>query len=210
MSYAGKASIIAMALLIPFGMTWAQSAPDPKKDEPSKWSLSLGVEPTSLDLRTRDPGVDARFVANLTRIWQTPGSRFSRHISLMAGADAPRGIESVNSLFCQGCSSSFGRNFAGLTAGGSVDLFHLSRFAPYMTGGAGVYYDRSWSKLTDPARPGTQFYKRNEFSLGLNAGLGIKARLGSHEFFVEQMLHTFEALPVGARGVYPLNFGIRF
>jgi hypothetical protein len=43
----------------------------------------------------------------------------------------------------------------------------------------------------------------------LNAGLGIKARLGSHEYFVEQMLHTFDFYPVG-RGVRPLNFGIRF
>lgn len=206
MNYASKASIVTVALLIPLATVPAQTA---QKEEPPKWSLSLGVEPTSLDLRTRDPGVDARFVANLTRTSQAPGSRFSRHISLMVGADAPRGIASVNSPLCEGCSSSFGRQYAGLTAGGAVDLFHVSRFVPYLTGGAGLYYDRYWSRLTDPARPGTQFYRRNEFSFGLNAGLGIRAKLGSHEFFVEQMLHTFDAYPIG-RGINPLNFGIRF
>ena len=212
-----KASAVALALFLPTAASLAQTAS--RKEEPSKWSLSLGVEPTSLDLRTRDPGVDARFVANLTRIWQAPGSRFSRHVSLMAGADAPHGVksitvpvgmESIGYLFCQGCSSSFGRHFAGLTAGGGVDLFHMSRFTPYVQGGGGLYYERYWSSLTDPAHPGNRTFKRNESSFGLNAGLGIKAKLGSHEFFVEQMLHTFEALPVGGRGIYPLNFGIRF
>src|SRR5687768_13542510 len=50
-----------------------------------KWSISLGVDPTQLDLSTRDPGVDARMVANLTRSWQSANSRFGRNISLMFG-----------------------------------------------------------------------------------------------------------------------------
>jgi hypothetical protein len=206
MKYASKASNIALVMLIPFAAGLAQTAP---KEGPSKWSLSLGIDAINLDLSTRDPGVDARFAATLTRIWQAPGSRFSRHISLMAGADAPRGVESMNSLFCQGCSSSVGQNFAGLTAGGAIDLFHISRLTPYVQGGAGFYYDRSWSKLTDPSRPGTQSFKRNDFSFGLNTGVGIKARLGSHELFIEQTFHSFQALPLD-RAFLPLNFGIRF
>src|SRR3954463_731968 len=205
MSYSGKAWLVSVALLLPLATSVAQTA---QKEEPPKWSLSLGAQP-SMDLRTRDPGVDARFAATLTRIWQAPGSRFSRHISLMAGADAPRGVESINSLFCQGCSTSLGRNFAGLTGGGAIDLFRVSRFTPYVQGGAGIYYDRRWGTLTDPSRPGARAFKQNEFSFGVNAGLGIKARLGSHEFFVEQMLHAVNAIPLD-RAVYPLNFGIRF
>ena len=206
MQYSRKASAIALALFLPLASSLAQTAP---KEEPSKWALSLGVDPSALDLSTPDPGVEARVVGNLTRIWQAPGSRFSRQISLMVGTDAPHGYNSINSLFCTGCSSSISRSYAGLTAGGAVDLFRLSRFTPYIQGGAGIYYDRWRSHLSRPLPLSDESYKSNQFSFGMNAGLGIKARLGSHEFFVEQMLHTFQIAPVG-RGVLPLNFGIRF
>jgi hypothetical protein len=46
-------------------------------------------------------------------------------------------------------------------------------------------------------------------SVGVNGGLGVKSRIGSHEFFVEQVFHAFDVGHFG-RGVYPLNIGFRF
>jgi hypothetical protein len=79
MNYSTVVRALAIGLTIPLATGSAQSDPV----EPNKWSLSLGVDPTDFDLRTRDPGVHVRAVGNLTRTWQSPGSRFGRHISLM-------------------------------------------------------------------------------------------------------------------------------
>ena len=208
MNYSSKAQGIALALLIPFATGLGQTAP---REDPAKWSLSLGVDPTNLNLSTPEPGVEARFVGNLTRSWQSPGSRFSRQISLMIGADAPRQQIAFTNP-CDQCWNRIGYTYAGLTGGGSLDLFHVSRFTPYLQGGLGFYWTRATSQpangfvLTSNLNT---IYDRSQVSLGVNGGLGIKARFGSHEFFVEQTLHTFDIYEMG-RGVYPLNFGIRF
>jgi opacity protein-like surface antigen len=105
--------------------------------------------------------------------------------------------------------------YAGLTAGASYDLFRASRFTPYVTGGAGLYYTAFRRSPADrvltPSEVAVYEYggfSKNSLSLGANAGLGLKLRLGSHELFIEQMLHE---LDIGRRvGVYPLNIGIRF
>ncbi|MFL5502353.1 MAG: outer membrane beta-barrel protein [Gemmatimonadaceae bacterium] len=208
MKYSSRASIITLVLLLPFATALAQTAP---KEQPSKWSLSVGIDPTHLNLNTNDPGVAARFVANLTRSWQSPGSRFSRQISLMLGADAPRQQIAFTEP-CDQCWNKIGYTYAGLTGGGSLDLFHVSRFTPYVQGGLGFYWTRATSQpvngfvLTSNLNT---IYDRSQVSLGINGGLGIKARFASHEFFVEQALHAFDVYQMG-RGVYPLNFGIRF
>ncbi len=208
MKYSSKAAALVLGLLLPFAASRAQTA---SKEEPSKWSFSLGADPTAFDLRTRDPGVEARLVANLARTWQAPESRFTRHISLMVGADAQRYLSS-QSENCDACSTNLSNSYAALTGGGSADLFRLSRFTPYVLGGVGFYYSRSSSEpangvvLTSNL---SSIYTRHDFTLGLNTGLGIKARLGSHEFFVEQLLHAFDIQHLG-RGINPLNFGIKF
>ena len=74
-------AVSSLAIALPLASVSAQST----APEPEKWSFSLGVDPTHLDLHTPDPGVDARMVANLTRSWQSGNSRFARHISLMVG-----------------------------------------------------------------------------------------------------------------------------
>ena len=91
-----------------------------------------------------------------------------------------------------------------------MDLFRLWKFTPYLQAGTGVYF----TKLTGTVNPfpytiPNPAFDRTRFSLGVNGGLGIKARLGSHEFFVEQMLHAFDVRRIDT-GVYPFNFGIRF
>jgi len=183
--------------------------------EPPKWSLSLGVDPTHLDLHTQDPGVEARMVANLTRSWQSPGSRFARNISLMMGTDAPRERNPGFDPQCD-CAQSISRRYAGLTAGVSYDLFTASRFTPYLKGGTGIYYTTLSTEPTSGVLTPSQlalFYPngfyQNGFSVGANAGLGIKARFGSRELFIEQMLHAFDIGRLN-HGVYPFNIGIRF
>src|SRR5688572_11724181 len=178
--------------------------------QPLDWSFSLGVDPTTIDTRGREPGIDARLVANLTRSWQSKNSRFGRHVSLMVGTDlpyrdAPRDDE------CYGCASRISKRYAGLTAGGSFDVARISRFTPYLKTAVGVYYDRLGLQLDPRATPpGTDpRYFRSGFSFGGNAGLGIKARFGSREFFIEQVLHAFD-LGLLDVGVYPLNIGFRF
>jgi hypothetical protein len=193
-------TMLALALGAPLATLSAQSAPP----EPSKWSLSLGVDPTDFDLRTRDPGVQARVVGNLTRTWQALGSRFGRQISVMFGADSPRSQEN-----CYGCWERVGKRYVGLTAGSSLALFRLSRFTPYLQTGAGIYYTHLGGNVNGANLIPSPSYDRNRFSFGVNGGLGIKAKLGSHEFFVEQMLHAFD-VRISDKGVYPLNFGIKF
>ena len=193
-------SVLAIAVTFPLASSSAQSDPV----EPPKWSLSLGTDLTDFDLRTRDPGVHARVVGNLTRTWQSPGSRFGRHISLMLGADSPQSQEN-----CYGCWNRVGKRYASLTAGSSVDLFHVWKLTPYVQSGAGVYYTKLTGDVNGAAVIPSPIYNRSRFSLGVNGGLGIKARFGSHEFFVEQILHAFDAREID-RGVYPFNFGFRF
>ena len=203
-------AVSSLAVVLPLVSLSAQSS----APEPPKWSFSLGVDPTNLDLHTPDPGVEARMVANLTRSWQSPGSRFARHISLMMGTDAPRKTNPSFDPQCN-CEQSISRRYAGLTAGASYDLFTASRFTPYLKGGTGVYYKTLRTEPTSGALTPSQlalFYPngfyQNGFSVGGNAGLGIKARFGSREVFIEQMLHVFD---IGLnQAIYPFNIGIRF
>jgi len=202
---------VLAAAWIGFGVPIATLSAQDTLGVSPKWSVSLGVDPTHLDLSTRDPGVDARMVANLTRSWQSANSRFGRNISLMFGMDAPRQFNPGSDPQC--CWIAVKRRYTGLTAGLSYDLPSISRFTPYLKGGAGVYYIQS---RTEPAAgflttaelgyypPG---FGRNSFSMGANGGLGLKMKFGSREFFIEQMLHM---LDVWGTGIYPLNFGLRF
>jgi opacity protein-like surface antigen len=188
--------------------------------DPGKWSFSLGADPRHFDLNTPEPGVDARVVANLTRSWQSAHSRWTRHISLMVGADAPVQVQpGVIGFFdpqCD-CPMRISRRYVGLTAGVSYDLFRVSRFTPYITGGTGVYSTAiRRSPVRDFLTPSElAFYQQsggfaqNNFSLGVNAGLGLKMRLGSHQLFIEQMVHRFDINQLGT-GIDPLNIGIRF
>lgn len=202
MKYSTVVRALAIGLTIPLASSSAQS----DSVQPTKWSLSLGVDPTDFDLRTRDPGVHVRAVGNLTRTWQSPGSRFGRHVSLMLGADSPQSQQN-----CYGCWERVGKRYVGLTGGGSVDLFRLWKFTPYLQAGTGVYYTKLTGTVNGASIIPNSMYNRSRFSLGVNGGLGIKARLGSHEFFVEQMIHAFDARTSTIdKGVYPFNFGIRF
>ena len=201
-----------LAASLPLASGFAQSAPP---SEPPKWSLSLGADPTHLDLHTPEPGVDARMVANLTRSWQSAASRLARHISLMVGTDAPREMNPSADPQCD-CWMKITRRYAGLTAGASYDLFSASRFTPYLKGGTGIYYTSfTRGPSTGFLTPADLAYyqdgfSESRFSLGANGGLGLKARLGSHELFIEQMIHSFDVRRRGVTGVYPLNIGIRF
>ena len=198
-------AVSSLALLLPLGSISAQSI----TPEQSNWSLSVGVDPTHLDLHTRDPGVDARMVVNLTRSWQSANSPLTRHISLLVGRDAPRQFQLDQNCDCWWRVSN---SYYGLTAGASYDLLRASRFTPYLKAGTGVYYTK---QSTQPANNQVLVSQlpflnyRSGFSLGVNGGLGVKVRLGSHEFFVEQMLHAFNVRRLD-KGVYPLSFGLRF
>lgn len=200
MNYSTVVRALAICLTFPLATSSAQT----DSVQPTKWSLSLGVDPTDFDLRTRAPGVRVRAVGNLTRTWQSPGSRFGRHISLMLGADSPQSQEN-----CYGCWTRVGKRYAALTAGGSVNLFSIWKLTPYLQGGTGVYYTKLTGTVNGAGLIPGNFYNRSLFTLGVNGGLGVKARLGSHEFFVEQILHAFDARTID-RGIYPLNFGFRF
>jgi hypothetical protein len=106
--------------------------------------------------------------------------------------------------------TSFSKKYASLTAGVTWDVLRVSRFTPYVRTGAGVYYtSRTSNTTTGAALTNQSVYRSREWSPGGSVGLGIKAKLGSHEFFIEQMLHAFD-LRRPDRGVYPINFGINF
>jgi hypothetical protein len=197
--------VSSLAVALPFASVFAQIT----TPEPPKWSLSLGLDPTHLNLNTPDPGVDARMVANLTRSWQSANSPLARHISLMVGRDASRQFQPDQTCDCWWRVSN---SYYGLTAGASYDLLRASRFTPYLKAGTGVYYTEESTEPVDNQILARQLYLlnyRSGFSLGVNGGLGVKVRIGSHEFFVEEMLHAFDVRHLD-KGVYPLNIGLRF
>jgi opacity protein-like surface antigen len=185
-----------------------------------KWSFSVGADPTRLNPSTTEFGSEARMVANLTRSWQSAHSRWTRRISLMVGGDTPLEVQpGIFGFFgpqCD-CPERISRRYAGLTAGASYDLFHVSRFTPYLAGGTGIYYSqvkRSPARgfLTPEELPFYQnSFSGSNFSLGANAGLGLKMRFGSHDLFIEQIFHEFDIRNHAAGGaVFPLNIGFRF
>jgi hypothetical protein len=175
------------------------------------WSLSFGLDPRRLDFSAGEGwGVDMRLVANLTRSWQAPDSRIARHMSLFVGSDFPYGTIPGSSPGCETCNYAITSRYAALTAGASYDVFRASRFTPYLTAGTGVYYTKMSRNLGElEARYVDPRYYRTGFSLGANAGVGLKARFGSREVFVEQILHATDLARI-SKGVWPLNFGIRF
>jgi len=183
-------TISSFAIALPLASVSAQST------EPAagKWSFSLGVDPTNFDLHPPEynggpSGAQARMVANLTRSWQSGKSKWTRHISLMVGADAPRQVQPW--VFSSGgigplcdCPMRYSNRYGGLTAGVSYDVFRVSRFTPYITGGTGFYvngYRRS--PVNDFLTPAdAPLYlngadSHDAFSLGVNAGVGLKVRL---------------------------------
>jgi hypothetical protein len=196
--------------------------------DPAKWSFSLGVDPGQLDLHTPEPGIDARGVANLTRSWQTRNSRWARHISVMVGAEAPHyfhpfffsltGPPTAPTTFSEQCECwvRYASRYAALTAGWSYDLHRGSRFTPYLTGGTGLYYTAFRRSSADGVTPDEfpyykQAFSQNTLSLGANLGLGLNMRFGSHQFFIEQMLHELDFnRQRGGIAIAPLNIGFRF
>jgi len=211
-------AVSAFAIALPLASVSAQST------EPAagKWSFSLGVDPTNFDLHPpkfnpRESGAQARMVANLTRSWQSANSKWTRHISLMVGADAPREVQPfVTSGPTCDCPMRISRRYAGLIAGVSYDVFRVSRFTPYITGGTGFYvngYRRSpVNEVLTPAEIPLYLNgadSHDAFSLGVNGGVGLKVRIGSRELFFEQKIHQFDISQPGI-GVNPFSIGIRF
>ncbi|HWL40964.1 MAG TPA: hypothetical protein VNO75_12075 [Gemmatimonadaceae bacterium] len=195
-----------LAAAVPLVSASAQSAPI----ETREWSLSLGLDPGRVDRHGLEREPDAPVVMNLSRLWQAPGSRFSRDISLMLGADLPRRTDPGFFTGCFECTMRISKTFAALTAGSSIDVFRVARFTPYFRGGTGVYLTRLSTDL-DPGAAETQDPLRTPtgFAWGANAGFGIKARFRSREFFVEQMFHHYD-LRRRDLFIMPLSFGVRF
>jgi hypothetical protein len=97
-----------------------------------------------------------------------------------------------------------------LTGGVAADLFHVGRLTPYLHTGAGLYYTHFNARTSTLGGDALVFSPaRNDFSLGINGGLGIKARFFSHEFFIDETLHAFDVRRID-HGVYPLSIGIRW
>lgn len=223
-------AVSSLALAVPLASVFAQtttpstqtitSSAQSTTPTTARWSFSLGADPTAFDLHTPEPGINARMVANLTRSWQSGHSRWTRNISLMVGGDAPhdasQGIPLFFGLQQCACSMHLSRRYAGLTAGASYDLLRVSRFTPYLSGGTGLYYSEFGRSTDGVLTPGDlafwgRDFSQSHISLGVNAGLGLKVRLGSHELFIEQMLHHFDVQNHYWSGsIAPLNIGIRF
>ena len=130
----------------------------------------------------------------------------------MIGTDAPRLIIPAAT-----------RNATAATHLGDIRRSHgrghtICSFCPdysVLKGGTGLYYrtfDRQPANgyiLTSQLIYYQNGFSQSAFSLGANAGLGIKVRLWSREFFIEETLHSFDVWELN-KGVYPLTIGVRF
>lgn len=208
-----KVVVIIAALTSPL---FEASAQEKTPEASAKWSISVGIDPRHLDLRTRDPGVDARFIGTLTRSWATGFERLRLKAELMGGVDAPRGFHDTDGTLCGGCDVNISRSFASAGVGATFQLLRSSRFSPYLTGGTGIYHNRSAAQspldCTDSycITGGKPYYFRQsrETSLGLNGGIGINFRAGGREYFVQQSAHAFDFRQ--GLNMFPLSVGIRF
>jgi hypothetical protein len=204
------AAACGIAVLAPPRVQAQSSGNSPSQME--DWALSVGVDPTHFDLRTRDEGVDARFVLNLTRSWKTSSPAVRTHVAFMLGADAPRGFR----LDPTGPRYSVSRRYGGLTAGASYEFLRHRRFRPYVSGGSGIYSEGSkttprCATEAHACTPGevTFLSERSTLSLGMNAAFGIRTRLQGWEVYIEQAFHSFD-VQHPERGVYPFTIGVRF
>lgn len=192
------------------------SAQTPSTETSSNWSLSVGTDISHLDLRTRDPGVDARFIGTLTRSWATRFEKLRLNAELMGGLDAPRGFRDRDGTLCGGCEVNTSRRFASAGVGATFHLLRKSRFNPYVTAGTGIYHNRSGaqspldcSNSTCNARSNPfYFWQRNTTSFGLHGGAGVSFQLGGREFFLQQSAHAFDVRQ--GMIISPLSIGIRF
>lgn len=203
MLYRNVVAVSSLAIVLPLASVRAQNT----NPDPAKWSASFGVDPTIIDGR---PGqsVKARMVANLTRSWQSANSPLTPQVSLMIGGDAR--VRSPANFMCVGCWDRVGKAYAGLTTGTSLELFRESRFSPYVKTGLGVYYTKLSAKRPNGSEYVTDMnYFRSGFSLGVNGGLGLKARLWSREVFIEQAAHAFDVRG-SHKNVFPFSIGVRF
>ena len=205
--------LMFVALIVPLLETSAQ---DQTPEVPSTWSLSLGADPSHFDLRTRDPGVDARFIGALTRSCATRFERVRLNAELMIGVDAPRGFRDTDGSLCGGCDVNARRHFTALGAGATVQLLRTGRLKTFISGGMAIYDNsasaRSPLSCTDSycITGGKPFYiwESNRTSLGLNGGLGVSFRLLGREFTLQQSAHVFDFR--GGQTVFPLTLGIGF
>ena len=111
---------------------------------------------------------------------------------------------------CYGCYTRVAKRYFGATADASFDLIRTSRFTPYLKSGVGLYYTKLGTQPSNlSAVINDPIYARSGFSFGVNEGLGFKTRIGSHELFVEQMIHLID-LRRFDKGFAPLNIGVRF
>jgi hypothetical protein len=182
----------------------------------SGWTLSLGADPSHFDLRTRDPGVDARFIGALNRSWATRFERVRLKAELMAGFEAPRGFRDPTGSLCAGCDINARRRFGSIGVGANLQLLRTSHFKTYLTGGTGIYHNWSFARsplectdsyCTTGGRP-FYFWQSIRTSVGLNGGFGVGFRLGGREFFMQQSAHVFDLQ--GSRAIFPLTLGIGF
>lgn len=182
----------------------------------SSWTLSFGADPSHFDLRTRDPGVDARFIGALSRSWATRFERVRLKAELMAGFEAPRGFRDPTGSLCGGCDIDARRRFGSVGVGANLQLVRTSHLKTYITGGTGIY--QNWSVARSPldctdsycttgGRP-FYFWQSVRTSVGLNGGFGVNFRLGGREFFMQQSVNFFDVR--GSRVIFPLTLGIGF
>jgi hypothetical protein len=200
--------VVAVGCLLSATPLAPASAQD-QSPQPKDWSFSLGVDSKKIGHNETLYSDDALMVANLTRTWQSSESRFARHVSLLAGSDLPYRLALVANDGCGGCGAPFTRRYLALTAGVSYDIVRVSRFTPYISAGTGAYYTRMNRNLDETRISIDARHFRSGLTLGANAGFGVKARFGSREIFVEQLIHLTD-LGRLSKGIRPLNLGIRF
>jgi opacity protein-like surface antigen len=176
----------------------------------ARWSLSLGVDPTHFDLRTRDPGVDARFAATGARLWHNRNPALTTHVGLMLGGDAPRALPETEIS----PELDVSRYYAALTAGGAYEFSLRSRVRPYVSAGGGGYFnDVGWKIACTGATcdPRVAKYQQRfrETTFGVNGGVGLNVSFKNNVLFVEQRFHAFDVTRLD-NGVHPLSVGVRF
>lgn len=167
-------------------------------------------------------GLGAGPAGQLGYEWRAPRSRFGIRLAAEYLGDPattrPLYDWNANDLSPIGTERTTGGRFA-LSA---LTTFALStgRVQPYLISGVMLQHERTDLRvtLTDPAtapfaigdggREST--YKRRDFSLGFQGGLGVRARVGRSWLYTEIRGHSTGDAWLRNRNATPITFGIQF
>lgn len=208
-----RASLLLSAVVLACLFTPHSIAAQTTEDSTS-WILSTGTDPFNLDLKTRDPGVDATLFGTLGRQWQRANSGVGLRIQLDVVVALPRGYILRDGWNCGGCELRQNKRIAGATIAPTYEWRRGHKIRPYILAGPGIFVERFATSIDTGVYPPPFLpVDRTVWSAGMIGAMGMELKWGNHTLFIEEGILAPQALsnlrdfgPIS----FPLKLGVKF